>query len=159
MSKNDASSDLSLTMVDVITNGLAATFVLFFILVVLQEELVWSDATTVTEKRGTLSSREPLVIHITSNENAPLFTEKLESPWEIRPKWKGAMVEVGPGYAILYAETDPPLGTTIHLKLPPKHPPCQIQINHGLRRKAWSLEADRAVPEILWPLPSEAKQP
>lgn len=151
---DDHTTDMSLSFVDVIANGLGSLLVLFFLMATLQGGLHWSTRTN-SDAGQTNDPSDPFVLLVAANNEKPLVAGGA-TPWLVGGAQGGFSYteSYGPGYAVLYADRVPPLGTTVHLRLDPQAMPAdaRVQVFRAGRQTVGRLErpVDRLV--RVWPL-------
>jgi hypothetical protein len=148
---DDAPGDVSLSMIDVITNGLASLLVLLFLLLLLKGQVTWAARSVHGAQRNT-STDDPLVILVTSDSPEPLFAAG-DSPWQIEADPAIFAREHGPRYAAAYFRRPPSAGERVRLKLPQKLAGCHVEVvAAGRALPTPDLGPDQAGQTVqLWP--------
>src|SRR5262245_11945966 len=96
----NAPGDVSLSMIDVITNGLASLLVLLFMLLITKQQMTWATQSALASSISAAAD-DPLVILVTAEDRTPLFPEAA-SPWQIETDPAIHSREHGPQYAAAY---------------------------------------------------------
>lgn len=147
-------TDLSLSLVDVVTNGLASILVLFFLLTLIRQQVTWES--TFSEQRGHASQAiDPLLIVVTSTSDQELFTGQ-QSPWASEPSGPQIRKAHGRNFATFFAPDAPQSPQQVVLTLPPEHGRCKVQIVHGTVASPKTIEPNQVGPIVLWP-PTERR--
>jgi hypothetical protein len=155
----DAPGDVMLSMIDVITNGLASLLVLLFMLLITKQQMTWAARSALASPISAAAD-DPLVILVTSENRAPLFADSA-TPWRIETDPASHSREHGPQYAAAYFRRPPESGERVQLKLPAKLEGCRARIFSAGRPRAELVFGPQRAGEIvvLWPLEPEEAAP
>ena len=152
-------SELGLTFVDVITNGLGAMLVLFFVVVLVQGSLEWSstpDAKTNQEK----PESDPVLLLVQSTTNA-FDAESAEPIWRYSgwsdtalANHRGVNWDWGPTHGLFLAHRPPAADASIEIYTLPGGGELRLEWHHGEHHWIHTLVAP---PEggwvTVWPWP------
>jgi hypothetical protein len=146
VSSNKSTGDFSLSLVDVVTNGLASVLVLFFLLTALRSHLSWSASGHAADSLE-LRAVDPVLILVTADSEHGTFTA--DSPWISQAGVLGIVRTHGTSYATFYA-AEPPT-EPVELKLPDDRRNCRIRVFHGKRQ--WEPQIGDEPIVRVWPPP------
>lgn len=156
------SADLGLAFVDVITNGLGAMLVLFFVVVMVQGSLEWS-ASTESATRGDLPEADPLVLLVQSAN--PLFdANSEESVWR-SSGWsdaslsdrRGSLWDWGESHAVLVSPRPPGAGAAIDLRVAAGGGDLRVELHHGQKHLTRTIPVSAEGGWVnVWPWPGVA---
>lgn len=160
--ESQPSADLGLAFVDVITNGLGAMLVLFFVVVMVQGSLEWS-ASAESPTRGDLPEADPWVLLVQTGN--PVFDVTAEKDVWRSSGWsegslsdrRGQQWDWGESHAVLLTPRPPGAGASLDLQVRAGGGEMQVELHHGKRH--WT----RTVPlpaeggwVSVWPWPGES---
>jgi len=146
---SDKANDLSLSFVDVFTNGLGALLVLFFIVAILQTTLEWASAT----QQGIIADKpvtDPFVILLRAEQDA--FEPGLGA-WDV-PTGNETDHDVGPRYAVLVLEDMPATASRVFIE-GISNVAVRCDVYHGRQqiRREYVVPEDKRL--CVWP-PSDS---
>ncbi|MFO0906380.1 MAG: hypothetical protein U0939_25465 [Pirellulales bacterium] len=152
-------ADLGLAFVDVITNGLGAMLVLFFVVVLVQGSLEWS-ATPDSPTPGDRPDSDPLVL-LAQSTNPAFDVDSSERVWRYSG-WSDAALadrrgtnwDWGPSHAVLIAPRPPAAGATIEVRTLPGGGELRLELHHGERHWTQTVVLPDAGGWVsVWPWP------
>lgn len=148
----DTPGDVSLSMIDVVTNGLASLLVLLFLLLLLKGQVYWATSSSHASQLSAAVD-DPLVILVTTDGPDPLFPGSV-SPWQIDADGPKVAKEHGPAYAAAYFRRQPATGEEIKLKFPTKFDTCFVDVYVAGKYKRISVNGKNELgePVTVWPL-------
>lgn len=161
----EQSDSVSMSFVDVITNGMGSMLVLFLLMTVLRQavdlgaphspegtEGVGGQTGAVAASRT--PEKDPFVILVTSSDRRQLF-DAGGGRWELSDEFGGARRNTGGTFAALYAALPPPAGATVVLRGARAWEVVNVQVWHGgkMTARTETPRGDGAV--AVWPPPKE----
>lgn len=162
--ESQPSADLGLAFVDVITNGLGAMLVLFFVVVMVQGSLEWS-ASTESATRGDLPEADPVVL--LAQASRPVFdAESEERVWR-HSGWtessltdrRGDQWDWGESHAVLVSTQPPAAGASIDLRVGAGGGDLRVELHHGQRHLTRTIPIPAEGGWVnVWPWPGGTAQ-
>lgn len=152
-------ADLGLSLVDVITNGLGAMLVLFFVVVLVQGSLEWSAADK-TPTQAVKPAADPFVLMVQSS--GKLFDPaSAENVWRYSgfsadsiSAQRGANWDWGDSHAIFLGPGAPGPRAEIQVRTQAAAAEIRLELHHGERHESCTLAAPANGDWVtVWPWP------
>lgn len=163
----EQADSVSMSFVDVITNGMGSMLVLFLLMTVLRQavDLGAPHSPNGSEGEGGQTGavaaarapeKDPFVILVTSSGRRPLFAG--QGQWDLSDEFGNARRNTGATFAAVYAALPPPAGATVVLRGARSGEVVTVQVWHkgAMTARTETPRGDGSVP--VWPIPKEGQR-